>query len=207
MAFRLARWFVIVGSTLILAGCSGGVYSAVPAGDGSVFVVNRFTGAIQRVHGDELTEPGKPQPIVSRPDHRPTLIESSILSQPIKITGVAKYRDGKMLLRVFVTANKEPMSDAELPQWRSHVFELRSTASLQLHFMDADGFEVRTETVGLSSMTQSVDLDGKLSGLEEQLALPMSVQDFDAISSWNIGWSGFWPTYIAPPAVTQKQKS
>lgn len=54
MTICLKRWFVIVGSALVLVGCTGGVYSTVPAGDGSVFVVNRLTGAIQRVHGDEL---------------------------------------------------------------------------------------------------------------------------------------------------------
>ena len=72
--------------------------------------------------------------------------------------------------------------------------DLRSTASLQLHFMDAEGFEAIADTVAISSMTQNVDFDGKLSGLEEQLVLPMAVLDFDAIRGWNIGWSGYWPT-------------
>jgi len=214
MEIRLASWIVLVGSALVSAGCSGGVYSTVPAGDGSVFVVNRFTGAIQRVHGDEITEPGKQQrraslPVSANPpDHRMALREGTVMNQPIKVTGAAKYRDGKMLVRISVMQTAEPMSDAQLSQWRSHVLELRSTASLQLHFMDADGFEIMADTVALSSMTQNVDLDGKLYELEEQVALPMSAQDFEAISGWNIGWSGFWPAYTAEPVPsTQKHKS
>ena len=74
------------------------------AGDGSVFVVNRFSGAIERVHGDEITEPGKQQPKAIRPDHRPVLTDGPLLNQPIKVIGAAKYRDGKMLVRISVTS-------------------------------------------------------------------------------------------------------
>jgi hypothetical protein len=200
MHTRLLNCLLLIAFAGIGVGCSDGLYSATATNDGNVIVVNRVTGEARSIRGDTAVDVRSP---TSSPTslHKPVLAAAAIPNQPLSVKGIAKYRDQNMLVRISIEPNKAAMSDDEWTAWRLHIFELKSTARLDLQFLDEDGFVVISEPLSLDSMTQRVDGKGNLDAMEEQVSIAMSPKAYEAVSAWTVGWSGFWPTYT-PPANT-----
>lgn len=182
---------LVAMSALILAGCGDGIYSTSVTHDGTVIVVNKLTGSVQKVEGGSLIElRSAPKP--ANPNYRPTLADASIPKQPIRIVGVAKYRGGNMLVKLDVRPDKPALSPDEWNVWRKHIQECRQTdASLRLNFIDSDGFLVTLQQVPLNEMTRTVDAAGNLVALREQISIELPEDSYNAITGWGVGRSGW----------------
>lgn len=186
--FGVAWLSVAIG---VLAGCDGSVYSTTAAGDGSVMVVNRITGSVQKVQGYELVElQPSPRPVATPPlsEHHPTFADASISKQPIRIGGMAKYRAGKMLLRISIAPSNVPATKEDWIAWRAHMISAQPTTTMHITFVDAQGFEVLPYDVSLAEMQQTVNEQAELIGYDAQLQIPLSDDDFRAVSGWAVGW-------------------
>jgi hypothetical protein len=189
-------------SQLGIVGCDGGVYSATSAGDGTVVVVNRLNRTIQRVQGNKVVElattttlpevaPAKVE------DYHPVLANTAITQQPVTVVGRAKYRTGNMFLMLTLRPENPTMKEEEWRAWRSHMAGARSVATLHITFDDADGFQVSSHVLSVAEMVGVVDNDGQVRQFEDQTRIPMSAEDYRAITGWEINWAG-WPPYVAP---------
>jgi hypothetical protein len=181
-----------------LTACDRGVFTTAETKDGTVVVVNTFSGTVQRVEGDTLVELRTKRPLAN-PAYKPTLPNASIPKQPISIEGAAKYRGEDMLLKIAIKPSKPTMSQAEWAAWRQHILECRTQARLNLQFVDQDDFVVLTHELNLNEMRELANSQGELVGLDTQLAIPVAADGYSAITGWLIGWGG-WPEYTPPPA-------
>ncbi len=66
-----------------------------------------------------------------------------------------------------------------------------SNARLNLKFYDSGGFEVLTLPVKVSEMTKIVDEKGKSSSLSLNASTSCSLDTYEAIKVWSVGWAGF----------------
>jgi hypothetical protein len=197
------RWWTLAFLLCVaVSGCSNGVYSTTTA-SGTVVVVNRFTGAVQRVEGDKLVElhAFDPESASSAPTtapiYRPVLAAMGIPKVPIQVTGLVKYRDGGIAMIVSVGPANLSMSDTEWQSWRDYMLRARPTASLNLEFEDKDGFVVVAHDVGLNEMRYIAGPSGDTIGYSVQLAIPVAWGDYTDITRWQVGWTS-WPVYIPP---------
>ena len=62
--------------------------------------------------------------------------------------------------------------------------------SFTLLLVDADGFDLNSETVELKAMTLLVDNEGKEGGLEAQGSSYMSAENYRRAAKWNATWRG-----------------
>lgn len=176
---------------LTLTACGDGIYSTSVTHDGTVIVVNKLTGSVQKVEGNSLIELRTARTLAN-PNYRPTLADASIPKQPVKIVGVAKYRDGNMLVRLDVRPNKATLTPDEWSVWRKHIEEChRTDASLRLNFIDSDGFLVIMQQVPLNEMTRAVDASGDLAALHKQISIELPPDSYNSITGWALGRSGW----------------
>jgi len=195
---------IVLITCSLVAGCDSGAYTAVTGTDGTVVIVNRYTGSVRRVQGNSILEldgPGQPHRVLN-------LSQAAIPKQPISVRGIARYRDENMVLRLRIEASPSPKDTKQWEAWRSHLMSLRATAQLNLNFVDSDGFRVATRPLQLSELEETVDSNRDLIGLSTQLEMPMSKQAFNAVNDWEVGWSGYWgdfePIPPEPPATDSK---
>ena len=200
---RVHFWLSIVTACYVLAGCDG-LYSAIPSKEGSVIVVNRFTGTVRRVDGERIiqVQEGHEAPT---PEYKPSLTIATIPKQPILIDASVKYRDGMMIL-LHILPDATVKSDEDRSAWRNHLNEVRSSGSLNLEFIDRDGFLVVAHTISLSDLTQTVNFKGEPIGFETQVTIPISHGAYTEIASWQVGWAGWWPSYLPPTSEDHPNK-
>jgi hypothetical protein len=186
----LKYWIVL----LLLAGCDAGIYAPAPASDGSVVVVNRFTGTVQKVVGEHTIDV-TPRPPASVPkSHELFLVPASITLQPVIVQGETEMRGENLLVRVSVGPSKPSLSDSEWADWRSHMFRARPTAGISLEFWDLRGFVLLEKSIALSEMRGGVNSKGEYESWYTQISIPVTRDTYDALAGWSVGWNG-WPAY------------
>jgi hypothetical protein len=173
---------VVLVSVLGVSACDGGLYATAAGKDGSVIVVNRFTGVVQRVDGDTVVELRRKVP-PANPDYRPTLATESIPKQPLAIRGIAKFKPDAMIVRITLEPKNMSMTKTEWPTWRSHIQECRSSGSINLEFQDRDGFVVASHELELKEMIQVANSEGEVAALEAQVTIPITKENFEVRSA------------------------
>jgi hypothetical protein len=186
------KYLALIFGCLMISACSGDIYSATSTKDG-VIILNRLTGTVRQVEGDILVELADghirppPPPI---PPHRPSFAAQAIPKQPFLITAISKFRNA-MLLKLSIEPDAVLKTPGEWRAWRDQLSAVRSNSSLHLEFQDADGFIVSTHDVALFNLRQSVDSGGEVIGVEDQVDIPMTADEYNQVTQWQVGWSGF----------------
>jgi len=193
------RW-LLLSAAAALVGCDSQVYTAVASSDGSVVILNRYTGDVRKIQGRSIVELRRAVDPVSQ---LKPFSNGYVPNQPITVSGAAKYRTGTMILRVSIGPNRVPKDDAAWFIWRLHLDSLRKAANLRIQFVDADGFRIAEHTVALSDLAQTVDPNGNVFNYSDQFEIPMSEEDFRAVNNWLVGWSGYWEPYVEPDKKPQ----
>jgi hypothetical protein len=193
---RAQFWPSVAIACFMVAGCDSGLYSATPSKEGSVIVINRLTGTVQRVDGEKLIELRESHELPTT-EYKPSLSTATISRQPILIDANVKYRDGMMVL-LHIRPDTTIKSDAAWEAWRNHLNQVRSSGSLNLQFMDRDGFLVVAHDLSLTELTRIVDFKGEPISFQTQVTIPITRDAYTEITSWQVGWAGWWP--YSPPA-------
>lgn len=183
---------------LMASGCSGDFYSATSTKDG-VIILNKLTGTVRQVKDDvlfDLPEGHIQPPPISPQPHKPIFAPQGIPKQPFTIGASAKYRNA-MLLKLTIEPDDVPKTPDQWRAWREHLSAVRINSSLHLEFLDADGFIIDTHDVALLSLRQTVDLEGEIIGIEDQISVPMTAEEYSQVTHWQVGWAGFTKDFKA----------
>lgn len=192
-----ASFLVITGIALgVLSGCSKGPYATTALRDGTVLVVNTYTGSVERIADGAMEDLHERKPDSSA-SYRPALTPFVIPTQPFRLTGRARYLSDSMAVIIQLLPSAKPKTVADWTQWRSHLTECRSTGKLVLEFTDRDGFTLVSETVSLNDMNRLVDSNDELAGVEAQVSVSVGSDLYTQISGWDVRWAGF-PDVTAP---------
>jgi hypothetical protein len=211
MSISLLRPIAVGVISLNAAGCDG-VYSSTSDGVGNVVVVNRFTGEAQSIRGTTVVAVKAPAASsgaakkAASPQHA-ALYPIPINNQPFSVKALTKFRDGKILVRISIDPATSSMSEEEWSAWRGHLLATQmGNAAINVLFTDGDDFDVSSQRLPLTSMTQRLGLDNKLDSLDYQFSAEMSEETYEAIGGWNVTWQGYWPPYAAPDKTKSSQK-
>jgi hypothetical protein len=194
MTLRYAALILVCLSGVTLAGCDAGIYAPAPASDGSVVVVNKFTGTVQKVVGEHTIDVTPRPPAAAPKSHSLVLLPEPIPLQPVIVHGETEMRGENLLVRVSIVPSKSSLSDSEWADWRSHMLRARPTAGLTLQFWDLSGFVLLEKSIQLSTMQGGVNLKGEYESWYTQISIPVTQDTFGALDGWSVGWNG-WPAY------------
>ena len=180
-----------VAMVAILTGCDRAerkeTHELVNAGNGLFYRINKTSGEISLISGGQVTKLDEWQP-----GKKGKLKESYMIDWPektlsqlddLKLELKTTWREGKMLYNFRIS----PCTD----RIKTEREKTASYARFNVNFMDSDGFEVLTLPIKLSEMIQRVDDKGKAMSMTMQANTTLTVETYEAISTWSVGWAGF----------------
>jgi hypothetical protein len=172
--------------------------------------VNRYTGEVREVRDDGilgLQKPAAPPPSMA-------LIKQEIMAQPFALQGMAKYVDGRLLIRItvepsFGTAVRGD-SKVFMDAWRAHVIRARAevpTPTFNIDLIDGDGFALLGRSVSMNEFAQIVGSDDLTYQLQTQTEVPASPAIANQLKGWEVRWSRNWPAWTPPVEESKVPKT
>jgi hypothetical protein len=190
-ARRRSATIAAVAIVAILTGCDRAerteTHELVNAGNGLVYRINKTSGEVSLIAGAQITkldewragkkdEPKKSY-MIDWPER--TLSHLGDIKLELKTT----WREGKMFY-IFRVSPYAGRVETERDKATSY-------ARFNVNFYDSDGFEILTLPIKLSEMTRKVDDKGKPASLSMNANTTLTVETYEAIKAWAVGWAGF----------------
>jgi len=144
---------------------------------GRVYRLDRLSGTIVRL--SDILPPPVPHSLPRRALHSWDKIELPVHGDVSLALGT-KWQDGRLSYHLSVEPATKTVESARSNQ---------ALSSYTIIFQDADRFPLVKADVLLSHMIRTTDDKGQVSGLEAWGQIPMTVQTYDAIASWNVEWN------------------
>lgn len=181
----------IVVASVPLVGCDllPGKFELVTAVGGQSYLVNRQSGEVRLVDGNNLI-PVKPV------DAGSASASSMVRAWPgvklpslgeLTISARTSYRDGKMLYSVSARPYAGPLEKQDK--------QLSSLASFTVEFYDQDQFLVHKIHLPMrgtdGNRSRIVDEKGDPQYVQWEGAIPMSRDTYEALAGSNVKWAGF----------------
>ena len=172
-----------------LTGCEIQPYETSSLTDGNVVVVNKWTGSATLVNGKSLVALNE----VSRADLQRTITSAGITVDPeafptqiadtvVRASAWGRYHDGKILYRLKLF----PADNVEYETW---VTDLKRLRSINLEFLDSEGFAHTKAHITAMDLTRIVEADGEtVAALTANGYVDTSAVTYKEITNIEIGW-------------------
>ena len=166
---------------LVLAGC--GLYETKEDKQGRTIRVNRITGEVAIIEGDKIVRVKNEKEVAEekkREDALATAKEWEMLSvmnqYPINLK--TKWSDGMTSYQIKINGN--------LRQKSSYY------SRITIIFKDNEGFRITSIPIEASRLTGELGFDNKtIEQMEFSEQIPMSINDYRRIATWDVAWAGF----------------
>lgn len=176
---------VAVVGCVLLAGCE--VYEMQSATEGEVYVLNKYTGTLQRSFNGRLNAVAE----------APSVIDGNctVAYGNLGVRFSAYYR--AMGTRVYYRLRIEPSAPAgrtiSVENWISYFQDIRDSGAANFLLLTADGFQLANAQVTFDKTTGIVDSDGKRDSFESQGSTTLPDDAVRQIDDCLIGYNGLFP--------------
>lgn len=174
--------------TVFTVGCDrDNGWNMITTKDGLVYRINKQTGETALIVGTQAT---KVEEISSNntSDSKTNHVVNWLTLRNDPLGGLTlhlktNWRDGK----IYYIFSESPYAG----RVKSERSKIGSTAQFFVRLYDGDGFEIFTIPINLSEMVSSWDDTNSVGSLSVNMSSACSLETYEAIKVWNVGWSGF----------------